>query len=58
MLLDLEKAIKTLFKGQETSKNCMEFSEKLDDLRILRNGDLVQQLANGKKLIVTMTDEI
>lgn len=59
-LLDniLEKAIKTLFKGQETSKNCIEFLEKLDDLRILRNGGFVQKLPNGRKLIMTMSNEI
>lgn len=59
-LLDkiMEKAIKTLFKGQESSKKCIEFSRVLDDLRILRNGGIVQQLPNGRKLIVTMTREI
>lgn len=58
-LLDriLEKAIKTLFKGQETSKNCVGFSDKLNDLRILRKGGFVQQLPSGKKLIITMTEK-
>ncbi|MGD0784478.1 MAG: hypothetical protein ABR969_01540 [Sedimentisphaerales bacterium] len=59
-LLDriLEKALKTLFKGQETSKNCIEFSEKLADLRIIRKGGIVLQPPNGRKLIITMTSEI
>jgi hypothetical protein len=59
-LLDriLEKALKTLFKGQETSKNRIKFSEKLADLRIIRKGGFVQQSPNGRKLIITMTSEI
>jgi hypothetical protein len=59
-LLDkiMEKAIKTLFKGQESSKSCIEFSKVLDDLRVLRKGGLVYQLPDGRKLIVTMTNEI
>ena len=59
-LLDriLEKAQRTLFKGQETSKNCIEFSEKLRELRILRKGGFVVQLPNSSKLIVTMTEDI
>ena len=58
-LLDkiLEKAIKTLFKGQESSKDCVRFSEELKDLRILRKGGIVQKLSNGKKLIITMTNK-
>lgn len=58
-LLDriLEKAVRTLFKGQETSKDCIEFSEKLGELRILRTGGFVEQLPNGRKLIITMTEE-
>jgi hypothetical protein len=58
-LLDkiLEKSIETLFKGQETSKNFLRFSEKFDDLRILRNGGFVQQLPDGTKIIVTMTQK-
>ena len=58
-LLDriLEKAIKTLFKGQETSKNCIGFTDKLSDLRILRKGGFIQQLQNGRKLIITMTEK-
>jgi len=59
-LLDriLGKALKTLFKGQETSKNYIEFSEKLADLRIIRKGGIVLQPPNGRKLIITMTSEI
>ena len=42
-LLDriLEKALKTLFKGQETNKDCIEFSGELADLRIIRKGGFV-----------------
>jgi hypothetical protein len=50
----LEKAINTLYKGQETCERCLEFSEKLKDLRIARNGGLVSQLPDGTKIIITM----
>lgn len=50
----LEKAIQTLYKGQETSGGCKKFSEKLEELRIVRNGGLVTQLPDGTKLIMTM----
>jgi hypothetical protein len=58
-LLDkiMEKSIKTLFKGQESSKNSIEFSEKLKDLRILRKGGIVLQIPGGNKLIITMGNE-
>jgi hypothetical protein len=51
----LEKAIRTLYKGQETSQGCKDFSEKLEELRIVRKGGWVTQLPDGTKLIVTMT---
>jgi hypothetical protein len=60
VLLDkiIEKAIKTLFKGQESSKSCIDFSNVLDDLRVLRKGGIVHQLPDGRKLIITMGNEI
>jgi hypothetical protein len=59
-LLDkiMEKAIKTLFKGQESSESCIEFTKVLEDLRVLRKGGIVHKLPDGTKLIVTMTNEI
>ena len=59
-LLDkiMEKSINTLFKGQESSKSCIEFSKILDELRLLRKGGIVHQLPNGRKLIITMGNEI
>lgn len=59
-LLDktMEKAIKTLFKGQESSKNCIEFSKVLDNLRVLRKGGIVLKFQDGRKLIMTMGNEI
>ncbi len=59
-LLDktMEKAIKTLFKGQESSKSCTEFSKVLDDLRVIRKGSIVLQHHAGRKLIITMGNEI
>ena len=58
-LLDkiMEKAIKTLFKGQESSKSYINFSEMLDDLRVIRKGGIVQQLPNDRKFIVTMGND-
>jgi hypothetical protein len=50
----LEKAIRTLYKGQETSEGCKEFVEKQEELRILRKGGLVTKLPDGTKWIVTM----
>ena len=59
VLLDkiMEKAIKTLFKGQKSSKNCINFSKILNDLRVLRKGGIVHQLYDGRKLIITMGNE-
>ena len=59
-LLDkiMEKAVKTLFKGQESSKACTQFSEVLNDLRVLRKGGIVHRLPEGRKLIITMGNEI
>lgn len=55
-LLDkiMEKAIRTFFKGQELSKNCIGFSEKLKDLRIFKKGDTVLQLPGYSNIIITM----
>jgi hypothetical protein len=57
-LLDkiLDKAITTLFKGQQTNRTHIEFSKKLEDLRILKKGGLVLQLTPGNKLVITMTE--
>jgi len=50
----LQKALKTLFKGQETSNNFIRFKKTLDDLRILKRGDVVIELSDGPKVILTM----
>lgn len=50
----LEKAIKTFYNGQETSEGCKVFTEKLEELRIIRKGGLVARLPDGAKLIMTM----
>ena len=58
-LLDkiLEKAIKTLFKGQETCEICLEFTERLKELRVEKDGGFVIQVPNGNKLIITLAPE-
>lgn len=48
----LDKAIKTLYKGQKKCQKCMEFSEKIEDLRFIRKGGSVSKLPNGTKLII------
>ena len=53
----MEKAIETLFKGQESSKSCIEFSKELGDLRVLKKGGILLQLPEGRKLIITMGHE-
>lgn len=50
----LDKAIKTLYKGQKTHEGCIEFSGKLKDLRIIRKGRLVSRLPDDTKFIITM----
>jgi exonuclease VII small subunit len=50
----LDKAIRAFYKGQETCKDCKEFLERLEELRIVRNGGLVSKLPDGSKLIFTM----
>jgi hypothetical protein len=50
----LDKAIKTLYSGQETNKNCLEFSEKLENLRVIGKGGLLTKLLDGTKFIITM----
>jgi len=50
----LNKAIKTLYKGQETSEGYIEFSEKLENLRIVRKGGFVMQAPDSTKFIFTM----
>jgi len=50
----LEKAITTFYNGQKTSKGYKEFSEKLEDLRIIRKGGLVTRMPDGSKMIMTM----
>lgn len=54
----LDKAIKTLYKGQETCENCREFSERLDDLRIRRKGGIVTKLSDGRKFVLMIEPEI
>lgn len=49
----LEKAIKTLFKGQETNKKYKKFAEKQQELRIIRKGGLVIKSSDGTKIIFT-----
>ena len=58
-LLDkiLEKAIRTLFKGQETCEICLDFTERLKELRVEKDGGFVIQVSNGNKLIITLTPE-
>jgi hypothetical protein len=51
----LDKAIKTMYKGQERSERYKEFSEKLEDLRIIRKGGFASRLPDGTKFIMTMT---
>jgi hypothetical protein len=50
----LQKAIKTLYKGQEKSEGHITFLGKLEDLRIVRKGGLVSRLRDGTKFIITM----
>jgi exonuclease VII small subunit len=50
----LDKAIRTFYKGQATCKDCKEFLEKLEELRIIRKGGLISKLPDGTRLIITM----
>ncbi len=50
----LDKAIRTFYRAQETCKDCKEYSERLEELRIIRNGGLVSKMPDGSKLIFTM----
>jgi hypothetical protein len=50
----LDKAIKTLYKGQEISERYIEFSGRQEDLRITRKGGFVTRLPDGTKFIITM----
>lgn len=53
----VEKAIKTLFKGQESNKICVKFSERLNNLRIHKNGGEVYEIHDGSKLIITLDNK-
>jgi len=45
-----EKAVKTAYKGNE--KKLQKYKEKLDDLKIIRDGGVVMKAAGGDKLII------
>lgn len=46
------KAIETLYKGQERSKERFDLSGRLEELRSIRRGGLVIQLPGGAKVIM------